>query len=139
MFAYGRRQTAPGTFVVGEAFFDEVNFNRVSPGSSLYLDASAFNDCVINTGVCPQAPEPPEPEVEAPPQINNPTLFDGPINIGGTPQTGEGDEEDRFGIDFPEQPEAPLITEDPLLDDPVTSGGDASVYGTGATPPVGGK
>lgn len=139
VFAYGRRQTAPGTFVVGEAFFDEVNFNRVSPGSSLYLDASAFNDCVINTGVCPQAPEPPEPEVEAPPQINNPTLFDGPINIGGTPQTGEGDEEDRFGIDFPEQPEAPLITEDPLLDDPVTSGGDASVYGTGATPPVGGK
>jgi hypothetical protein len=139
VFAYGRRQTAPGTFVAGEAFFDEVNFNRVSPGSSLYLDASAFNDCLINTGVCPQAPEPPEPEVEAPPEINNPTVFDGPITIGGTPQTGEGDEEDRFGIDFPEQPEAPLISEDPLLDDPVTSGGDASIYGGTPAPPVGGN
>ncbi|HSF13174.1 MAG TPA: hypothetical protein VLA50_09410 [Erythrobacter sp.] len=138
VFAYGRRQTAPGTFVVGEAFFDEVNFNRVSPGSTAYLDAAAFNDCIINTGVCPEPPPPPEPEVEAPPEINNPTVFSDPIVVGEPRPSGEGDD-DRFGIDFPEQPEAPLISEDPLLDDPVTSGGDATVYGAPPTPPAGGK
>ena len=132
VFAYGRRQTAPGVFVVGEAFFDEVNFNRVSPGSSLYLDAAAFNDCIINTGVCPEPPPPPEPEVEAPPEINNPTVFEDPIFVGEPRPNGEGDD-DRFGIDFPEQPDAPLISEEPLLDDPVTSGGDATVYGAPST------
>ncbi len=55
------------------------------------------------------------------------------------PVTVEGEDDDRFGIDFPDQPEAPLISEDPLLDDPVTSGGDASVYGSGAVPPAGGQ
>jgi hypothetical protein len=36
-------------------------------------------------------------------------------------------------MDFPDQPEAPLISEEPLLDDPVTSGGDASLYSGGGT------
>ena len=139
VFAYGRRQTAPGTFVVGEAFFNEVNFNRVSPGSALYLDASAFNDCIINTGLCPEPPPPPPPPVDAPPQINNPVVFEPPLTIGKTPVRVAGEDDDRFGIDFPEQPEAPLISEDPLLDDPVTSGGDASLYGGSATPPAGGN
>jgi hypothetical protein len=140
VFAYGRRQTAPGVFVVGEAFFDEVNFNRVSPGSSLYLDASAFNDCVINTGLCPQQPEPPEPpepEFEVPPAINNPTVFDGPISLGDPTASTQDEDDDRFGIDFPDRPEAPLISEDPLLDDPVSSGGDASLYGGTAPLPQG--
>ena len=139
VFAYGRRQTGPNAFVVGEAFFDEVNFNRASPASTLYLDAAAFNDCIINTGVCPQPPEPPpppEPDVEAPPEINNPTVFSDPIVLGEPKPNGDGDD-DRFGIDFPELPEAPLITEEPLLDDPVTSGGDATVYG--AAPAAGGQ
>lgn len=139
VFAYGRRQTAPGVFVVGEAFFDEVNFNRVAPGTSTYLAASAFNDCIINTGECPQPPPPPEPPVVAPPEINNPTLFEPPLVIGGDPPAVAGEDDDRFGIDFPERPEAPLISEDPLLDDPVTSGGDASLYGSSAVPPAGGK
>ena len=44
------------------------------------------------------------------------------------------EEEERFGMDFPDQPEASLISEDPLLDDPVSSGGDASLYSGGTTP-----
>lgn len=138
VIAYGRRQTAPGTFATGEVFFNEVNFNRASPGTAAYLDASAFNDCVINTGICPQPPSP-EPDDAAPPAINNPTVFQDPINIGDTPPSAEGEEEERFGIDFPQQPETPLISENPLLDDPVTSGSDASIYGTTSIPPVGSK
>ncbi len=75
----------------------------------------------------------------APPGINNPTNFVPPIRVGDQPPEIEDEDERRFGIDFPESLEAPLISEDPLLDDPVTSGGDASVYGDTAAPGVGGK
>lgn len=75
----------------------------------------------------------------APPGINNPTTFEPPITIGDQkPPVGDEDEK-RFGIDFPESLEAPLISEDPLLDDPVTSGGDAAVYGDAVPPTGGGK
>jgi hypothetical protein len=72
----------------------------------------------------------------APPVLTNPTLIDEPIQTGDDPPVPGDEEEERFGMDFPDQPEAPLITEDPLLDDPVTSGGDASLYSGGgsATP-----
>lgn len=75
------------------------------------------------------------------PEINNPTIFEPPVVIDSTPPPVAGESEERFGIDFPEQPDAPLISEDPLLDDPVATGGDSSVYATGetgtATPPAG--
>ncbi|WP_285711666.1 MBG domain-containing protein [Erythrobacter oryzae] len=63
------------------------------------------------------------------PDINNPTSFEPPLVIDDTPPTVTGASDERFGIDFPEQPEAPLISEDPLLDDPVSSGGDSAIYG----------
>lgn len=75
----------------------------------------------------------------APPGINNPTNFVPPIRIGGQPPLIDDEDEKRFGIDFPKNLETPLISEDPLLDDPVTSGGDASVYGDTAAPGGGGK
>jgi hypothetical protein len=136
VFAYGQRQISAFSFVSGDAFFSEVNFNRVAPGSTLYLDASAFNDCVINTGVCPDRPPPP---TLVPPEIFNPVIFEPPLTIGDEPPAAQGEDDERFGIDFPERPEDPLISEDPLLDDPVTSGSDASLYGAAATPPAGGK
>jgi hypothetical protein len=71
-------------------------------------------------------------------------VFERPVSTGDTPPAVEDEEEERYGVDFPDRPETPLISEDPLLDDPVASGGDASVYGGTATPPpptppVGGK
>jgi hypothetical protein len=138
VFAYGRRQLPDGSFVTGEAFFDEVNFNRIAPGTTTYLDASAFNDCIINTGICPEPPPPPGPEVEPPPQINNPIVLDPPVQMGNDQAALVGEEDDRFGIEFPEQPDAALISEDSLLDDPVSSGGDASLYSGTANMPPGG-
>jgi len=71
----------------------------------------------------------------APPSINNPSVIDAALlsAVQDPPLTAE-EEEERFGMDFPDQPEASLISEDPLLDDPVSSGGDASLYSGGATP-----
>lgn len=72
----------------------------------------------------------------APPELTSPTLFDQPLLTGEDPAVGSEEEEERFGMDFPEQPDAPLISEETLLDDPVTSGGDASLYsGGGAVTP----
>ncbi len=71
-----------------------------------------------------------------PPGLGNPTSFVPPIRIGDQPPPIVDEDARRFGIDFPEQLDAPLISENPLLDDPVTSGGDASVYGD-APPPAG--
>jgi hypothetical protein len=79
------------------------------------------------------------------PEINNPTVFEPPVVIDSTPPPVAGEVEERFGIDFPEQPEAPLISEDELLDDPVATGGDSTIYGedeeedSAATPPAGGQ
>jgi hypothetical protein len=72
-------------------------------------------------------------------QINNPEVFERPVLIDSVQPAVEGEEEERFGTDFPAEPDAPLISEDPLLDDPVTSGGDATLYGTTPTPPAGGQ
>jgi hypothetical protein len=134
VLAYGRRQAADGSFVLGADFFGEVNFNRVAPGTTVYFDVSAFNDCLINSGVCPEPPTPPRPPVEPPVQITNPTVIEGALVSNEQPPMTAEEEEERFGMDFPEQPDAPLISEDPLLDDPVSSGGDASLYSGGVTP-----
>ncbi|MFO6430433.1 MBG domain-containing protein [Erythrobacter sp. W302b] len=72
--------------------------------------------------------------------LNNPTLLE-PLNIIGEPLPAFSDEEEdaRFGIDFLQRADAALISEDEMLDEPVTSGGDASLYGGGQTPPTGGQ
>ncbi len=74
------------------------------------------------------------------PDINNPTRLGPPLVIGAMPPPPiRGEANGLFGIDFPERPEAALISEDPLVDDPVASGGDSSVYGGGAAAPAGDK
>lgn len=81
--------------------------------------------------------------IRAPPtpsEINNAIVLVGTdIGFDDVPGLFEGERNTRFGIDFPERPDAPLIAEDPLLDDPVASGGDASVYSGANVPPAGDK
>jgi hypothetical protein len=64
-------------------------------------------------------------------------VFETPVSLGDPTGATEDEEDDRFGVDFPGRPEAPLISEDPLLDDPVSSGSDASLYGGTAPRPQG--
>lgn len=139
VFAYGRRQRADGTFVTGPEFFSEVNFNRVDPSLTLYLDASAFNDCVINTGECPVRPDPQAPIEQEVPGLTNPTVAEGPITLTEPLVPTEAEEDEKFGMDFPGLVDAPMFSEDPLLDDPVASGGDSSLYVTNPAPTGGEK
>ena len=45
--AYGRRMNADGTFVTGNQFFGQVDFTKAT---SHYTALSEFNECLINTG-----------------------------------------------------------------------------------------
>lgn len=74
----------------------------------------------------------------APPVVNNPTIIDTPFLSSEEPPMTSEEEEERFGMDFPERPDAPLITQESLLDDPVSSGGDASLYSGDANAAPGG-
>jgi hypothetical protein len=70
--------------------------------------------------------------------VNNPTIIDTPFLSSEEPPMTSEEEEERFGMDFPERPDAPLITQESLLDDPVSSGGDASLYSGDANAAPGG-
>lgn len=168
VFAYGRRDAGGGTFVTGEAFFNEVNYNLSGIDPSVYLDVAAFNDCIINTGECPNS-QPQEPEIPEVP-VNNPNVVIKPLSVPPLVNFTEQERDDRFGPNFPGlisigafprgpegEPavnvpglfvsgilaagkkagfalEVPGLAEDPtlpalpLLDDPVASGGDATLY-----------
>ncbi|MEO0644286.1 MAG: hypothetical protein AAFY47_12860, partial [Pseudomonadota bacterium] len=62
--------------------------------------------------------------------VNNPDVFEAPVEIVAVATTGGAEQQAdaQFGADFPGLVEAPLLSEDPLLEDPVSSGGDSSLY-----------
>ncbi|WP_299193576.1 hypothetical protein [uncultured Erythrobacter sp.] len=143
VFAYGARIDGQGNLITGEDFFGEVNFNNDgSSTSTFYSGTSEFNDCLINTGVCPDnggsgggpdpvTPEPENSEVSLP--INNPNIIEDPItSVAPVPLT-EAEADTEFGIDFPGLMVEPEDEEEGTIDDPVSSGGDSSLYGPGAT------
>ena len=70
--------------------------------------------------------------------VNNPTVVEAPLEIVPVAPANEQQANIEFGSDFPGLVEAPLLTEDPLLEDPVASGGDSSLYSSdnvdGGTP-----
>ncbi len=125
VFAYGRRQNSDGTFVVGAAFYELVNFNRVGDVATSYLDGSKFNDCDINTGECDQVSI---DIIDLLPPLNNPVIIDLPVSKMNQIPPAEDETDSKFGIDFPGLVEAPLLSQDALIEDPVTSGGDSSLY-----------
>ncbi len=141
VFAYGARRQTDGTFVTGEAFFGEVNFNNGGgTGSITYSAAAELNDCVINTSECEVmttiiAPEPePEPGlpqavIEEAAVINNPTVVEAAISTTQPVTATEQESNDEFGMDFPGLVEESEIEEDADVEDPVASGGDSSLYG----------
>lgn len=70
--------------------------------------------------------------------VNNQTVLEPPVEIVEVTreQAGPGAEQDAnadFGADFPGLIETPLVSEDPLLEDPVTSGGDSSLNAAAPT------
>jgi len=127
VFAYGRQQLTLGGSVTGEDFFNLVLFNQPGLGGFLYTAESEFNDCVINTATC-NTPPPPPPSGGDVGVVTNPEVVKAPVEIVEVPPANQQQVDAEFGVDFPGLVEAPLLTEDPLLEDPVASGGDSTLY-----------
>jgi hypothetical protein len=123
VFAYGRQQNPDGSFTAGEAFYDLVNFNRAGTSRTEYTTGSQFNDCDIIAGNCGST--------EETPPVNNPAVVEAPISSVSTIPPTEAESDAEFGADFPGLVEAPLLSDDPLLEDPVSSGGDSALYSIG--------
>lgn len=114
VYAFGRRINPDGSYVTNNGFFAEVDFQA---GAGGYTDESEFNRCIINTGVCPAAgggiPD-------GPAGPGGPDPIEGPVGGSDTillPPAGDDDDlvDTSFGAD-------------PLIEEPVTSGGDSSLW-----------
>ncbi|HEX6376799.1 MAG TPA: hypothetical protein VFZ91_13895 [Allosphingosinicella sp.] len=102
---FGRRQNADGSFTTGDAFFRMAAFDRAG---GAFTDDSEFNRCNINSGLCPQTlPGPGRPALT--------TVVLGPL----LPPEAEPRDDviDASGL-----------ADTPLIDEPVTSGGDSSLW-----------
>lgn len=102
---FGRRLNADGSFTSGDAFFRLALYDRTG---GAFTDESEFNLCRINGGLCP-----PRLPGAARPALTRIVL--GPL----LPPEAEarGDAIDAAGL-----------TDIPLIDEPVTSGGDSSLW-----------
>ncbi|WP_157075158.1 hypothetical protein [Erythrobacter sp. AP23] len=136
VFAYGRRQNEDGSFTTGADFFALVDFEggEDEEGEINYSDDAQFNNCGINSGECTVVEEPDEREEvleeveeEAPAAAVTTTepVASAPI------EQSEQDSNVEFGADFPGLLSASFIAEQDTIDDPVASGGDIALYGSG--------
>ena len=102
---FGRRLNADGSFTAGDAFFRLANYDRTG---GAFTDESELNLCRINGGLCP-----PRLPGAARPALTRIVL--GPL----LPPEAEPRDDviDAAGL-----------TDIPLIDEPVTSGGDSSLW-----------
>ncbi|WP_120077243.1 beta strand repeat-containing protein [Aurantiacibacter odishensis] len=112
-------------------FDEEFFFNTVASGmlSGPFDDSATLNECVINTAICPSITPRPEDTPQGP--IQNEVLVRNPVSGEQTGNPSRG-YTSGFGVEFPGLFDAPLISEDERIDDPVASGGDSALYTLGA-------
>ena len=115
-YAFGRRVNPDGSYVTNNDFFREVDF--VGRGS-LYASDAQFNLCFINSGAC-RLPSPREPLPGGQDIVEEPIFNEEPTTSADTgvlPPAADSDTlvDTTFGSD-------------PLIEEPVTSGGDSSLW-----------
>ncbi|HEX8526292.1 beta strand repeat-containing protein [Allosphingosinicella sp.] len=105
VYAFGRRLNIDGTYLTGRAFFGQVDFNRGDPPG--YTNASEFNRCIINSGLCPSA-------------FGNVPGSSSVFLRGPTREQIEGSADDEI--------DDSLFDAEPLIEEPVTSGSDSTLW-----------
>jgi hypothetical protein len=130
--AYGRKMNPDGTFVTGNQFFALVNFTKAT---SHYTALSEFNECLINTG-CSGGGAGGGGGTLGPEAIHRPVDLMGhpeeTIEWAATEDQGQagsesedGEEGGSGGTDWSSQLFGTAgLTDDALVDEGVTSGGD---------------
>jgi filamentous hemagglutinin family protein len=102
---FGRRRNPDGSFTTGDAFFRIAAYDR---SGGAFTDESEFNLCKINGGLCP-----PRLPAGARPALAR-TVLGPPLPPEAEPRDGVIDASGLAGI--------------PLIDEPVISGGDSSLW-----------
>jgi len=113
--AFGRRLNADGTFQTNNDFFRTVAFEQ---GYGGFTDTAEFNLCVIASGVCPGDVVQPDDTIQPPTsdQIQQPV-------------EGTGDETTQPVVNVnAEFDENSVFDSNELIEEPVTSGGDAGLW-----------
>jgi hypothetical protein len=108
-FAFGRRINADGSAVTGNNFFRQVTFTG---RGTAYAGAAQFNLCFINSGVCRLSSP-----GDGPP--GGPDIIEEPVQLGASLVLAGGEADDLVDTSF---------ADDPLIEEPVTSGGDSSLW-----------
>ncbi len=122
VIAFGLRDDGTGR-LTNDDFFFVVEFAADLAAS--YLADATFNNCIIVTQTCPTTPVEPEgPDIDVP--ITNQILVEQPVRPKQNIEEGAMTDS-QFGFDFPSLLDAPLISEDEVIRDPVTSGIDSAV------------
>ncbi|KLI64500.1 beta strand repeat-containing protein [Aurantiacibacter marinus] len=121
VIAFGLRDVA-GAQTTNDDWFALVEFS--ADPASTYSSESVFNNCNIAAGACPVPPEP-EPVDPIIPDINH-RLIEEPLAVPEIVEDG-ATSDFRFGVDFPRLLDSALISEEEVIDEPVTSGGDSAV------------
>ncbi len=116
VIAFGLQDNG-GAQVTNNDWFYLVQFNVDRAGT--YDAGATFNDCIIVTSSCPFD------DIEVP-GINQ-ILVEQPVAPKTVAEEG-ATSDSEFGFDFPSLVDAPLISEDEVIREPVTSGGDSAVY-----------
>ena len=111
----------------GEAFYNEVDFGPQETLSGRFTELSTFNFCSIVAG-CNGVLPPTSGPLETAPPITNATLVTPPPVIASPEPAAQSETQAAFGSEFPSLFNSPEISEQGLVTDPVTSGGDSAVY-----------
>ncbi|MDE1467287.1 beta strand repeat-containing protein [Aurantiacibacter sp. D1-12] len=129
VIAFGLRDDGTGQLTNSDFFF-VVEYATDLAGT--YFADATFNNCVIVTQTCPTTPvDPVDPVIDIP--ITNQILVEQPVRPKQNIEEGAMTDS-QFGFDFPSLLDAPLISEDEVIRDPVTSGTDSAVHALGLIP-----
>jgi len=120
VIAFGQRDVG-GALTTNDDWFALVEF--ATDRAATYTAESTFNNCIIVTGACPTPPDPVDPEIPS----TNHILIEEPVTFPEISEEGAASDF-QFGFDFPRLLDTALISEEDLVDDPVTSGGDSAVH-----------
>ncbi len=128
VIAYGMAyDSSTGDFVFDDDFFFRRIVDRTLIGP--FTGEATLNDCIINLATCGTTTltgpgSPPNHDLVKDPLDNEDIQEEA---VPGTPTSDEA-----FGLDFPGLINAPIMPEDEVVRDPVTSGGDSALYSLGA-------
>ncbi|HEX8400100.1 MAG TPA: DVUA0089 family protein, partial [Allosphingosinicella sp.] len=126
VIAFGRQVNADGSVVSGSRFFEQLGFNNAAANDA-FAAGSSFNNLTIGQAVPASAPSP----------VSGAEVILGPITAAASAAAsqddgdGDGGPGGSFGSGFIGIVDAGQLANESLIEDPVASGGDSTLWTDG--------